>query len=116
MSPISFFKLNINDTSIKSFIHSFVQQKATLMYKIINGFSPNYLNELFTYVNQTYNHNLRMSEVNVKIPAPKSEHLKRSLMYSGAVLWNKLPSMIKKASSVNNFKNLINFHFFNLLL
>ena len=88
------------------------QQKATLMYKIINGFPPNYLNELFTHVNQTHNYNLRMSEVNVKIPVPKSEYLKRSLMYSGAVLRNELPSMIKQASSVNNFTKLINSHYF----
>ena len=73
------------------------------MYKIINSFSPNHLNELFTHVNHTHNYNLRMSEANVKIPAPKSEYLKRSSMYSGVVLWDELPSMIKQASSVNNF-------------
>lgn len=68
-----------------------IQQKCTLMYKIINGISPSYLNEMFVPVNETHNHNLRNSEVNVKIPLPRSEYLKRSLAYSGAVLWNGLP-------------------------
>ena len=55
------------------------------MYKIVNGMSPSYLNEMFVPLNQTHNHNLRNSEVDVKIPLPKNV----------VVLWNGLPSMIK---------------------
>lgn len=88
------------------------QQKGTLMYKIVNGMSPRYLNEMFIPLNEAHGHNLRNSEVDVKIPLPKSEYLKRSFTYSGAVLWNGLPSMIKTANSVNIFKNLIHCHKF----
>lgn len=88
------------------------QQKGTLMYKIVNGMSPRYLNEMFVPLNEAHGHNLRNSEVDVKIPLPKSEYLKRSFTYSGAVLWNGLPSMIKTANSVNIFKNLIHCHKF----
>ena len=87
-----------------------MRQKATLMYKIANHSSPTYLNELFTNVNQVHDYNLRDSNVNLKIPNPKTEYLKRSLTYSGAVLWNSLPSEIKEADSVNIFKNFIKHH------
>ena len=33
------------------------------------------------------------------LPKPKTNYLKRSFKYSGAVLWNSLPSEAKKASS-----------------
>ena len=66
------------------------------MYKVISGIAPDYLQELFVPVNEAYNYNLRFSDMNVKIPQPHTEQLRRSLSYSGrARLWNSLKSTIK---------------------
>lgn len=89
------------------------RQKASLMYKIINGIAPSHLNELFVHVNEAHDYNLRSSEINLKIPLPQTEYLKRSLSYSGSVLWNGLPSMIKNVHSLNSFNNIISTHSFN---
>ena len=62
-----------------------MQHKATLMYKVVNGMSPGYLTEMFTNVNKTHHYNLRDSKVNLKVPIPKTEYLKRSLTYSGVL-------------------------------
>ena len=37
---------------------------------------------------------------------PNSELFKRSFLYSGAMLWNNLPELVKNAASLNNFKFL----------
>ena len=77
------------------------------MYKILNGQAPTYLSDLFTRANGSMGYNLRRSELNVKIPQPKTEYLKRSLSYSGATLWNSLPHNIRDANKLSTFKNLI---------
>lgn len=83
------------------------QTKATMMYKIVNGEAPTHLQQLFSFVNDTHGYNLRNSDINLKIPLPHTDYSKRSLAYSGPVLWNNLPSSIKTTSSFNIFKNLI---------
>ena len=75
------------------------------MPKVVNGSSPDYLSEMFTNVNETHHYNLRNSNLNLKITVPKTEYMKRSLIYSGATLWNSLPSTVKQSTSVNSFIN-----------
>ena len=69
--------------------------------------APSYLQNLFIPVNEAHNHNLGFSDTNVKIPFPHTEYLKRSLSYSGALLWNSLPSTLRNVPYVNNFNNLL---------
>ena len=83
------------------------RQKVTLMFKIMNDIAPGYLKQLFIPVNKTHEHHLRSSETDVKIPQPHPEYLKCSLSYSGAQLWNSLPSALKNIHHCNNFNNLI---------
>ena len=47
---------------------------------------------------------LRRSENILHVPKPRTDYLKRSLRYSGAVLWNGLPSEISKPLTVKRFK------------
>ena len=49
-------------------------------------------------------HNLRNSELNYYVPRPRTESAKGSLHYRGSVLWNKIPSEIRKLPSLNVFK------------
>ena len=88
------------------------RQKSAVMYKVISGIAPDYLQELFVPVNEAHNYNLRFSDMNVKIPQPHTEYLRRSLSYSGARLWNSLPSTIKSLPNLNNFNNVINAYTF----
>jgi hypothetical protein len=37
------------------------------------------------------------------LPKPKTNYLKRSFKYSGAMLWNSFPAEAKKASSLYQF-------------
>ena len=90
-----------------------VQQKATLMYQTVNDENNSNLNDIFSSVSSTHHYNLRDSNVNLKIPKPRTEFLKRSLAYSGPTLWNSLPSVIKLAPSVHSFKNNIKDLHFN---
>ena len=46
-------------------------------------------------------YNLRSNDTD---PKPKTNYLKRSFKYSGAMLWNSFPSEAKKASSLYQFK------------
>ena len=84
------------------------------MYKIINGIAPIHLSELFVHVNETHDHNLRSSEINLTVPLPQTEYLKRSLLYSGSVLWNGLPSMVKNVPRLSSLNNIISTYSFLL--
>ena len=91
------------------------QQKSLLMYKILKGIAPGYLRELFTHVNEDNEYNLRSSDINVKIPQPYTEYLKRSLSYDGAALWNSLPNSIQNVYSTDISKfNYLMFIVFNI--
>ena len=52
-------------------------------------------------------YNLRSNDSDLALPKPKTNYLKRSFRYSGAVLWNSLPSEAKKASSLYQFKRIM---------
>ena len=78
------------------------KRKALMMYKTKNGHAPDYLQRLFTHYPSKYN--LRNSEGKLALPKPSTNYLKRSFSYSGATLWNILPSSLKYVGSVDQFK------------
>ena len=87
---------------------SFEQQvflnKATTMYKVTNNLIPQYVCELFRKrFDNLINTSLR-SVTNQKfdIPKPKLSVFKKSLSYSGPIIWNSIQSEIKKKSSTLN--------------
>ena len=84
-----------------------LKQLAVTMYKIHNNLSPSYLRRIFSNTSNVHSHNLRNSELNYYVPRPKTESAKRSLHYRGSVLWNKIPSEIRKLPSLNVFKTSI---------
>ena len=61
------------------------------------------MQNLFIPVNEAHDYYLRFSDTNVKIAFPHIDYLKRSLSYSGALLWNSLPSTLRNVPYVNNF-------------
>ena len=49
-------------------------------------------------------YNLRENDYNLAISQPRTEFYKRSLSYSGSVLWNNLPLEVRQLTSPNLFK------------
>ena len=74
----------------------------TLMFKIIKGLSPAYLQDLFSIRSTKYN--LRDFEIKLNLPKPRTNYCKRALGYSGALLWSSLPVNLRKSDSLGCFK------------
>ena len=56
-------------------------------------------------VDQTDYH-LRNIATDLTLPKPKREFLKRSIKYSGAMLWNQLPNEAKPAENIRSDEGL----------
>ena len=67
----------------------------TFMYDL----APEYLQSLFSQRHSTYN--LTNSEGRLTLSKPRTNYLKRSLSYSGAMLWNNLPKSLKNAAPLS---------------
>ena len=78
--------------------------KSIMMYKIVNKMVPDYLSLHFVFRSDTLTYNLRGSDFSLAIPQPRTNYCKRSLLYSGAVLWNSLPLDIRQSLSLDVFK------------
>ena len=84
----------------------------TMMYKILHGLAPNYLQDLFTYQNDVHKVNTRGSKDNqIWIDKSiKSKIHRDSFRYHTPCQYNKLPKYIRECKSVNSFKaNLTKF-------
>ena len=63
-----------------------------MVYKSLNGLAPDYLRPMFIDRSSITNYSLRDTEGKLAIPKPRTNYLKNSFGYSGAVLWNSLPT------------------------
>ena len=82
------------------------KQKAIVMFQSFNGFAPVYLHDLFSERYTDYD--LRDSFRKLNLPKPRTNYLKRSFGYSGALLWNSPPEDIRAIRSIGQFKKEIN--------
>ena len=57
-------------------------------------------------------HCLRSSSKDLQLPKVRSEHMKNSFAFTGAKLWNSLPSELKEVQSLQIFKKKIEHHKF----
>ena len=78
------------------------KHKAIVMYKTLNGTVSRYLQEIFT--SRVSSYELSDFENKLFVPKPRTDYLKRSFGYSGAVLWNSLPSELRSPQSLASFK------------
>ena len=72
------------------------------MYICINYLAPAYLCNLFAP--RTPNYYFRNAKKKLMLPKPRTDYLKRSFSYSGALLWNNLPEEIRTSNSLGFFK------------
>ena len=78
--------------------------KSIMMYKVLNGIAPAYLKIYFSYGAETSKYCLRGSGVNLSLPKPNTDYMKKSLKFSGAKLWNSLPVQLKLLPTLSSFK------------
>ena len=78
--------------------------KAIMMHSIVNNTAPEYLTSRFVRRCDLTSYNLRENEYKLAVPQPRTEFYKRSLSYSGSVLWNSLPLEVRQLTS----RNLVN--------
>ena len=81
------------------------KQKALMMFKIMNGMTPPYLEDIFTRNIGRSVYNLRISRRDLALPAVKTDYCRNSFAYTGAKVWNALPEERKYEKSMRAFKN-----------
>ena len=78
------------------------------MYDIQHNIFSKPMKDMFEISNNEF-HNLRSNAVHFHIPKPKpkTNFMKKSISYSGALLWNNLPTAAKQQGiTINKFKNI----------
>ena len=60
------------------------------MFKVFNTNCPTYPQEHFHRTSEVHNYNLSGSNYDLLLPLPKTNFLKRSFSYRGAMAWNQL--------------------------
>ena len=77
-----------------------------LMFKCIHGLAPHYLSNDVTLHVDIHGYDTRSAEnMDLYIPRCAKEIYKRSFLYKGSSLWNKLPPWVKEPTSLNDFKH-----------
>ena len=83
----------------------FTYLTACMMFKAINGLTPNYISDNVTMARDMHDMDTHPSRSNdVHIPPHNSAILKRSFMYNGSVVWNNLSEELKALPCLNDFK------------
>ena len=77
--------------------------KAKLMFKLLNNLGPKSLTKLFTKKCEVTKYDLRNSSISLHLPQPRTNKMKKSFMYDGAVLWNSLRNEVKECQSLSSF-------------
>ena len=80
------------------------------MYKCTNNLAPAYLCNLFAPRTSAYD--FCDAKGKFLLPKPRTDYLKRSFSYSGALLCNNLPEEVRTATSLDLFKRSTHSWFF----
>lgn len=81
------------------------EQKQTLIFKAVNGLTPNYISDLIPpLVRNTTNYPLRNNN-DLVVPYTRTEVSRKSCIPSSVSLWNSLDSNIRSSNSTSHFKS-----------
>jgi len=94
----------------------FKQIVCTNVFKFFNNKSPDYLDEIFHKLNSKNIRSTRISCLKLTQPSVKTNQGLNSLSCIGPSSWNRLPSDLKLATSVNSFKHKVKADYFKSLL
>ena len=79
-----------------------------MVYKSLNCLAPDYMSSKFIVRSDLFNsYNLRDSENKLAVALRRTNYYRNSFCYSGAVLWNNLPTDVRQAKSLNVFRKLL---------
>ena len=87
-----------------------------LTFKALRGITPSYLSDLFITCHND-SHQLRSNNRKLYLKKLKTNYLRKSFSYRGAISWNDLPPVILDGYdqlSVNSLKTLLRNHYNNL--
>ena len=74
------------------------------MYKVKNSELPESMNKLFEIANNKI-YNLRRKDNDFLLQKPKTNYMKKSISYNGALAWNNLSNNVKATNmSIGQFK------------
>ena len=76
-----------------------------MVYKSLNGLAPDYMHSMFVNRDSVNPYSLRNTENKLDVPMSRTNYLKNSFNYSGAVLWNSLPIGLRQANNLINFRS-----------
>ena len=62
---------------------------------------------MFKPTSRVHSYNVRGASNNVFVPRPRTEAVKRSFSYRGAVMWNGLENVLKEEINLNCFKSAL---------
>ncbi len=76
-----------------------------MMYKVLNGMAPSYLNDLFKNVNSIHSLCTRQSKAgDLYIPRCNTNYGKNTFQYKGCILWNVTDRNIRNCNNFMSFK------------
>ena len=76
-----------------------------MVYKSLNGLASDYLKSMFNDRSAISSYSPRNCEGKLAVPLPRTNFLKNSFSYNGAVLWNSLPTNLRQAQTIASFKS-----------
>ena len=76
-----------------------------MVYKSLNGLAPDYMHSMSVVRDSVNPYSLRNTEGKLAVPKPRTNYLKSSFSYSGAVLWNSLPIGLRQANNFDRFSS-----------
>ncbi len=81
---------------------------ALLVFKSLNGMSPDYMTDMFTYSHEIGTYNTRSTVQNILcVPKINKQIFSQSIQFNGPRMWNSLPLEIRNAQSLIPFKSLL---------
>ena len=79
-------------------------------FKCLNELVPSYFSDYFIRNRTIHTYKTRQRN-DIHLPNPKLTLGKNTFRFSGAVIFNNLPTSIKEATSLSTFKSFLRFHF-----
>ena len=76
-----------------------------MVYKSINGLASEHLRSKFVDRSCVSDYSLWGTVGKLAVPFPRTNYLRNSFSFSGAVTWNSLPVELRQANSLNWFRS-----------
>ena len=84
--------------------HQRLEKNFIMMFKTLQGMSPEYLRSRFVYRGNASSYCLRNTENKLVLPQPCTDFLKSRFSYNGAQLCNNLSKKIRSSNLLKDFK------------